>query len=59
MYSFDPVSGKARINLSGFRGGTLVVRASDYQESKNDENAGGAPAEYPRDTHRHSGRQGY
>lgn len=39
--SFDARTGKAKINVASLKaGGTLVVRASDYQESKNDENAG-------------------
>ncbi len=39
--SFDARTGKAKINVASLKtGGTLVVRVSDYQESKNDENAG-------------------
>jgi len=39
--SFDSRTGKAKINVASLvAGGTLVVRVSDYQESKNDENAG-------------------
>jgi subtilisin family serine protease len=39
--SFDPASGRAVINARSLGAGTheLVVSASDYQESKNDENA--------------------
>ena len=40
-FSFNSRSGEAKIDVSSLRaGGTLSVRASDYQESKNDENAG-------------------
>jgi subtilisin family serine protease len=38
--SFDSRTGEAKITVSSAAGSTLIVRASDYQESKNDENAG-------------------
>jgi hypothetical protein len=39
--SFDSRTAKAKINVASLKaGGTLVVRVSDYQESKNNENAG-------------------
>jgi hypothetical protein len=39
--SFNSHTGEAKIDVTSLRtGGMLVIRASDYQESKNDENAG-------------------
>jgi len=41
--AYDPSTGKAVINATALAAGTheLVLSASDYQESKNNENAGG------------------
>ncbi len=40
-FSFDALTGEAKIDVGSLKtGGPLVVRAADYQETKNDENAG-------------------